>query len=164
MEKIYETFSTNNMTIKPLVYTLNTLICLKSKSNDDFNMENLHKQLNSFVSSSLIFDNEESSYDHVCTNEVHNCVFMIIHTHYQDSIVNHFKKLPNVKNVYRYGQTSFKNKKTFTNNNDLCFELIHGLTAHYNRLGTEYNARKDSENAANMYLKAQELCKRLLEI
>jgi hypothetical protein len=164
MEKVHKTFSTNNMTTQPLVCTSNTLICLKSKLNDDLNMENLQKPLKKFISSYLTFDDEKNCYDHVCRNEVQNCVFLIIHTDYDGSVVTHFEKLPNVKNVYRYGQSSFKNKISITNDDDLYFKLIHGLIAHYNKLGAAFNARKDSDNAANMYSNARELCFRLLDI
>jgi hypothetical protein len=163
MKNVHKTFAANNTANKLPIVTKTTLVFLKPKLHHDINMKDVQNLLNDIMSSFLTFDNEESCYDHVQRNEVENAVFIIIDTDYKNSVAARFQKLANVKNVYRYDQSSSMNEMNITNHEDLCFELIHDLIIHYNKLAAEYDARKDSENAKNMYLTAHKLSKLLAE-
>jgi hypothetical protein len=159
---VHKKLLNSDTTKKQSIRSKTTLIWLQSNLPDDIIVENVQK-LSEIVSFYLPFTDEKSCYYHVCQNQFDNSVFLIIDTHYKDSVLIRFQKLPNVKHVYRYGQSLSNNMMSITNCGDLCFQLTHDLITHYNNVGTECDVRKDPETANDMFLKASELCKLLVE-
>jgi hypothetical protein len=90
-------------------------------------------------------------------NEPYGTVFLILGTDYEDKTVADLRQRANVKTVYRYGDASSKYKTVITKFNDLCFELISDLAAHYNKLGSACSATQDGKTAKDMFEKAATL-------
>jgi hypothetical protein len=164
LKKVHQKFSALDIDKKSSICTATTLVWLKSKQNNNNSMERLQNLLKDIISSFSTFDDEHQCYQHMCTTEFDNIVFLIIDTSYKEVSVIGFHQLTNVKKLYRYGQSSSTNETISSTPDELCLQLTHDLIAHYNKLGSECNSRKDLKQAKEMFLKAHELCKRLIKL
>jgi hypothetical protein len=164
LKKVHQRFSVDENDDKPPICTITTIVWLKSNyDNDDVmtKIENLFKDL---VSSFPIFYDEQECFSYVCTTEYNNSVFIIIDNDYKDISVLGFRQLNNVKQIYRYDQSLSTKEATNGNRDYLCVRLTHDLISHYNELGNQFEERKDSNNAKDMFLKARDLCELLIKL
>ena len=115
--------------------------------------------IDNIVSSFRVFDSEVECYNCLQVNKLcgGGVVFLIISTDYGHPNVGDFQQLSNVKTVYLYGQPPLNYKTDINDYNDLCFELISDLAAHYNKLGSACNAKQDPKTARYMFNKTAEL-------
>ncbi|CAF1123993.1 unnamed protein product [Adineta steineri] len=157
LKKVYEEFSTTDNDNKTLIrIRAPTIIVLKSHQNENNSMERLKNLLKDIVTFT-IFDDQEKFYLHMRTNEKDNEVFLIIDNEYAEFSTIGFEFFPNVKKVYRSSSTN-------NTRDNLSFELLHDLIAHYSKLGSEYDINGDVKKAKEMFLKAHELCECLGEL
>ncbi|CAF1351980.1 unnamed protein product [Adineta steineri] len=159
LKEVHQRFSRIDTNDKSDIYTITKLIWLQSTYNTDDDITKIQNLFENILPSCLIFTDEEECYCHICTTEINNIIFLIIDTIYKDSSAIGFQQLNNVKKIYFYDQLS--SQKNFDN---IYFQLIHDLISHYNKLGNEYNAKKDAEKAKDMFIKAQKLCELLIEL
>ena len=165
LKKAHQRFSTNvSDHDKSPISTKTALVWLEYESNNEDVGANMQKRFGDILSSISTFKDQEECFCHVCTNEHDNTVFLIIDGDYKDSAVVGLSNLRNVKKIYSCNRTSSTNKTSVNNHNDLYFQLTHDLIAHYNKLGSDFNARKEAEKAKEMFLKAHQLCKIILEL
>ena len=152
------------MSEKPLPSTTTSLIYLKSKDHEESAINKAENLFKDIVTSFSTFDDERECYRHLCTNESDNAIFLIIATHCQDSSVAYFQRLSNVKQVYRFDQTSSSTKDLLDSGSDqFWFQLTHDLLSYYNKLGTEFSSRKEAGKAKEMFVKAHRLCHMIFE-
>jgi hypothetical protein len=145
------------------VCTKTELVWLKSKMQDDVNVEQVQKDFSEIVSCYSSFGDEYDCQHHLSNNENVIVVFLIIDTHYDESIITTFEYLNNVKRLYRYGGSTLDSKAVITNSNDLRYRLTYDLIAHYSDLGAECRTKNDAEQAREIFLKAKKLCDFLAE-
>ncbi|CAF2931568.1 unnamed protein product [Rotaria sp. Silwood2] len=158
LKKIHQRLFARNITTDTTICTITTLVWLKSKLQDDIEVEKVKNLFSKGVSSFLVFDSLFDCHKDLLEHEVVGNIFLIIDADYEESVVVDFQQLPNVKVVGRYGQSSLENEAIIDNYDDLCSRLTHDLIAHYNRLGTECSKTHDAKTAKDMFMKAHKLC------
>ncbi|CAF4184048.1 unnamed protein product [Rotaria sp. Silwood2] len=158
LKKIHQRLFARNITIDTPICTITTLVWLKSKLQDDIEVEKVKNLFSKVVSSFLVFDSLGDCRKDLLGHEVIGNIFLIIDAEYGSSVVVDFQQLPNVKVVGRYGQSSLENETVIDNYDDLCSRLTHDLIAHYNRLGTNCSNKHDAKTAKDMFMKAHKLC------
>jgi hypothetical protein len=147
-----------------LINTKTVLVWLKSKSQDNIEVEKLQNTLCKVISPVPIFDTQFDCLNYLCTTVLAAVVFLIISADYEDLIVTGFQKFNNIQAIYRYGQIASQNEAIIDNYDDLCFHLISDLATHYNKLGSTCSAKQDAKTAKNMFMKAHELYNILVEL
>jgi hypothetical protein len=163
LRKAHQKIVTLDNNIQSLVCTRTELVWLKSKSQDDVKVDQLQHDLSEIVSYPQSFDNEYDCQNYICNDRNVFVVFLIIDTHYNQSIITNFEHLNNVKRLYRYGKSPLEDKTIITNPDDLRCRLTYDLIAHYSDLGAQCRAKNNAEQARDMFLKAKKLCDLLAE-
>ncbi|CAF4278847.1 unnamed protein product [Rotaria sp. Silwood2] len=158
LKKVHQAFFASNADNEPPTCTTTTLVWLKPKPHNDNAMVKVQNHFKDILPLLSAFDDERECYDHVSTSVNNNFIFLIINTHLKDSSVAGFRQLRNVKQIYRYDQLSSTEDRINDNQDKLCSQLTYDLIAHYNKLGINYDDRRDPKNAKDMFLKAQKLC------
>ncbi|CAF1499198.1 unnamed protein product [Rotaria magnacalcarata] len=164
LKNVFQNISTNTVDDKPTINSRTTFIQLKPRRDTDPIMKTMRKLYKNIVSDVFIFHDAEDCFGHICTAEYSNIVFLIINIqHYEESSITGFEFLENVKHTYRYDPSSIVNDRIICNPKNLRYRFTHDLIGHYNNLGNEFNQRNNTENAKEMFLKAQQLCVLLIE-
>ncbi|CAF1374168.1 unnamed protein product [Adineta ricciae] len=159
LKKIYKSISSLQTQISISNPPLTKLIWIKSKIQiNHIEIEKIENHFSEVISSFLVFNDPLICHQRILDNEIQTKIFLIIDSNYDESIINDFQKLSNVKIVIRYGQISSENETIIDNYDDLCFHLTHELLTHYNQLGSFYSNKQDAKTAKDMYIKAQLLC------
>ncbi|CAF1469006.1 unnamed protein product [Adineta ricciae] len=160
----YTSFSSDKCSVTPSVDTVVVVIWLNSKVHDA-EVDRLRTTVCDVVSLFKIFNNEVDFLNYQCANKLNGTVFLIVSGDYDNSVVTDFLNHQKVKHVYRYGHVSAKRQtKVINSYNNLCFELLSDLAAHYCRLGPTCSAVKDTTSAKDMFNKAARLQRILKEL
>lgn len=164
LQAVYQNLSKNENNEKPLLSTTTSIVYLKSKDHEESDMNKAEDLFKDIVTSFATFEDERKCYDHLCANDSANAIFLIIASHCQDSSVANFQRLSNIKQVYRFDQTSSSTKDLHSPDGDpFWFQLTHDLLSYYNRLGNEFSSRKEAQKAKEMFVKAHRLCQVIFE-
>jgi hypothetical protein len=155
LKKVHQTFSENP---KPPISTITTIVWLKSVHDNDNDTTIIQNRFKNIISSFLIFFDEQECFSYFLTTDYDNFVFLIIDNDYKDISIAGLQQLDKIKQIYRYDQTSSDG-----NGENLSLRLIYDLIYHYNQLGNQFEDRKDSNNAKDMFLKARDLCQLIIK-
>ncbi|CAF2621835.1 unnamed protein product [Rotaria sp. Silwood2] len=158
LKKIHRRLFPRNITTDISICTRTKVVWLKSKSQDNIEVEKVKNLLSKVASSFLVFDSLLDCQKDLLEDELVSNIFLIIDADYDDSVIIELQQLPNVKVVSRYGQSSLENKTAIENYDDLYYQLTHDVIAHYNRLGTYFSKKQDAKTAKDMFMKAHTLC------
>lgn len=158
LKQVHKEASVHGIATDTLAPPKTSVIWVKSESRDDSEVEKVKNLFSEIVSSFDIFDNRSDCRQNLSKYAVDDNIFLIVDTDYKDSTVSEFQQRPNVRLVSRFGQSSLENGRVIDNYYDLCSRLAQDLLVHFNKLGTEYSARKDSRTAKDMFKKAYKLC------
>jgi len=154
---IHKKFTTNIISKK----TLNTIepsLILLIPNNEDMNC--IEKYFGDFFSSYYFFHNQHKCHQYIVEHENNSDIFLIIHTDYQQSLMNNFDQFSNIKYVYYYGKLSDTKEKIL---NDLYYQLTYDLIGYYAELGDEYKTNNQAKLARDSFFKGQKLCQFLSE-
>jgi hypothetical protein len=152
LKKVHQTFS-ENLKSPISTTTTTTIVWLRSLQDNDDDIQKIQNLFEKIIPTFSIFFDSEECFNEVVTILYDYSVFLIIDNDYQDISVVGFQQLQNIKQIYRYDQTSADG-----NRDSLSSKLIYDLIYHYNQLANEFQDRKDSNNAKDMFLKARDLC------
>jgi hypothetical protein len=147
---------TANTTFKKTLDDIEPSLILLIPNNEDMN--SIKNYFGDFFSSYHFFHNEHHCHQHIVEHEKSNDIFLIIHSHYQQSITHNFRQFSNVKYVYFYGKSINTKEKFFQNQKNLYYRLTYDLIGYYEELGAQYETDNQLEIARDIFLKGQKLC------
>ena len=135
------------------------IIWVKKDFENDVNITLEQFDLNEIISPFKSFDNARDCHHYLYRNELTSAAFLIIDARYEEAIVNSFGRISNVKQLYRYHQSTASNTtNTFTDLKRLRYKLVYDLIAYFSDAGVEYREGNQTEQAREMFVKAKKLC------
>ncbi len=129
---------------------------ISNTNNNEQDTNYIKKNFGEYFSEYRIFFDESKFHEYIA--EENEIMFVIIYSKYRESIANDSRQFSNVKYVYRYGESTTKDKEIITNQDDLRYHLIYDLIDYYGKLGEQYRTNNKTKNAREMFIKAQTLC------
>jgi hypothetical protein len=129
---------------------------ISNTNNNEQDTNYIKKNFGEYFSEYRIFFDESKFHEYIA--EENEIMFVIIYSKYRESIANDSRQFSNVKYVYRYGESTTKDKEIITNQDDLRYHLIYDLIDYYGKLGEQYRTNNKIKNAREMFIKAQTLC------
>lgn len=152
LKTIHQNYFTDKNTYQQSIDTSTTLIWIKSKFQNDIEINTIQNHFSKVISSFQDFDNQTDCQNYLLEDKTSGAVFLIINSDYEDSIVANFQQLSNVKFVYRL------NESVITNYDYLRFQLAYDLMGYYKKLGTDCKVNNNEKTAKDMFMKAYVLC------
>lgn len=111
----------------------------------------VEKELERIAPSLVLFDNEQKCWEHVLQYENQITIFLLVDAGYDSSMVGLLEELAQVKHLYR--------AEEFADIKKLRFRITHDLITHYGQLGDQLKVENRNQEACQMFLRAQQLCK-----
>ncbi|CAF3686563.1 unnamed protein product [Rotaria socialis] len=143
LQQVHQEYFSNYITTKVSICTTTTLLWLRSKLQNDADVEKVKNIFQGIISNFFEFDSA------------------LKYSDYDNTVVADFQQLLNVKGVYHCW---LSDKTNINNYGDLCLQLTCDLIAYYTKLGDDCSAKQDAKTARDMFMKANELCKILGEL
>lgn len=103
------------------------------------------------IPSLIVFNDGKVCLDQIKQLDTDTAIFFLIDPPFESLMVEHLEKSFRIKHLYY--------TRKFDDINKLCFRLTHDLIKHYGQLGDQLKTERRNQEAQQMFLRAQQLCK-----
>ncbi|CAF1338001.1 unnamed protein product [Adineta ricciae] len=161
LKEVYQQFPEPNLNEKSKLSTKFVVLWLQGQQEN----KNYTKKINKLFENILSFtfyNNPEDCWGEILTVEQDTHLFIVIDESYSDNDIVGIIADQHEKKIYR--STPIQPDAKGKIHDKTSFLLIYDLIERYSELGSEFQSRKDPRNAKDMFTRAQQLCKCLIEL
>ncbi|CAF1591421.1 unnamed protein product [Adineta ricciae] len=161
LKEVYQQFPEPDLDEKRKLSTRFVVFWLQGQ-REDKNYTKKIKKLFENILSFTSYNDPQDCWEEILTLEQDTHLFIVIDESYSENDIVGIIADPHEKKIYR--STPVQPDAKGKIHDKTSFLLIYDLIERYSELGSEFQSRKDPRNAKDMFTRAQQLCKCLIEL